>query len=751
MYGNRRESSDRRLRGRLSSEGLFSKIVVLLLAAILIMSSLAACGDDDFYDDDSNANSELLKDSGSKDNTNYVQAGVSMMVKQATGEMEITRNAISQSAPMGPEGTWTIFVYMCGSDLESRLLWGGMASKDIKEMCKATSSKNVTFVIEAGGSDRWHNLDITGDPDERFIISNGKLKKIRDAKRNQMGTSRTLANFLKWGVKHYPADNMGVILWDHGGGSISGVCFDELHDDDSLSLRELDAAFLTASELMTEKFEFVGFDACLMGTIETANILTSYAKYMYASQETEPGTGWDYTALGNYLAEHPDANGSKLGKAICKSYLKNLESSDDSAGATLSVIKLSKTDKLIKRFNKFAKAMYDASSDTKTLNSMSKKIANADNFGGNNRSEGYTNMVDMGGLVKACKKWTDNSDEVLEALDEAVVYQVRGSDHPDASGLSLYYPLSVNSAQELTLFSTICVSPYYLSFVDRQDTGSVSDGDTEDYDDDTWFTDGFWYFIDLFLFDEEDDYYEFKYTDKTTDSHWTYVDDFKVTGESKLITFEEEPGMSEDGDFCFVLDEKGYENTENVSALVYQDIDEDFLIELGETIDVYADWDNRTFMDAFDGYWLSLPDGQNLAIYPVGETDDYMIYSSPILLNGEEMFLRMRQMNDGSVVIDGVWDGISENGAADRTAHELSKGDKITPLYYCIDDEGNDIDNFTGLSYKINDDFYIDYDLLLDGDYTYAFCIDDMFGDYLVTDAAEFNVDRKGNVSFYLD
>lgn len=752
MIVNGKDSSCRGLTGRSHARGPVLKIIVLLLAVIIMMPSLTACGDD-LYGDYGEEGSELLADSGSEESTDnkYVQAGVSMTVKQSSGEMEITRNAISGSAPMGEEDTWTIFIYMCGSDLESRLLWGGMASDDIKEMCRAASSKKVTFVVEAGGANLWHNLNIIGDPDERFVISNGKLKKITDAKRNEMGRSRTLSNFLKWGVKHYPADKMGVILWNHGGGSISGVCFDELHDDDSLSLRELDAAFLTVSKEMTEKFEFIGFDACLMGTLETANILASYAKYMYASQETEPGSGWDYTAIGNYLAEHPGAGGLKLGKAICKSYFENLESSGDSASATLSVIRLFKTDKLIKRFNKFAKAMYNASSNTQTLNSMSKKIASADNFGGNNRSEGYTNMVDLGGLIKACSKWADNSDQVLESLDEAVAYQVRGSDHAKTSGLSIYYPLSVNSSTELTTFSTICISPYYLSFVDRHDFGSVSSGDTEDYDDDTWFTDGFWYFIDLFLFDEDSDTYEFKYSDKSKDKHWEYVDDFKVTGESKLITFEEEPGMSEDGDFCFVLDEKGYENTESVSALVYEEVADDLLIELGETTDIYADWDNRTFMDAFDGYWLSLPDGQNLAIYPVGETEDYVIYSSPIKLNGEETFLRMRQMNDGSVTVEGVWDGIDESGAADRTIHELKKDDIIIPMYYCIDDKGNDIEDFTGLKYKIKDDLTIDYDLLLYGDYSYAFCIDDIFGDYLVTDAAGFNVDRKGRVSFFTE
>ena len=45
---------------------------------------------------------------------------------------------------------------------------------------------------------------------------------------------------------------------------------------------------------MSDQFEFVGFDACLMGTVETAGLMASYARYMVASQETEPGCGWEY-------------------------------------------------------------------------------------------------------------------------------------------------------------------------------------------------------------------------------------------------------------------------------------------------------------------------------------------------------------------------------------------------------------------------------------------------------------------------
>ena len=43
-----------------------------------------------------------------------------------------------------------------------------------------------------------------------------------------------------------------------------------------------------------------------------------------------------------------------------------------------------------------------------------------------------------------------------------------------------------------------------------------------------------------------------------------------------------------------------------------------------------------------------------------------------------------------------------------------------------------------------------DYDLLYDGDYYYCFCIDDIYGDYYLTDIASFYVEGD-EVGFYVE
>ena len=173
---------------------------------------------------------------------------------------------------------------------------------------------------------------------------------------------------------------------------------------------------------------------------------------MYGSEETEPGYGWDYAAIGDFLGEDPYADGAVLGKVVCDSFYEGCAEIGAESGATLSVIDLSKLDDVIISFNDYAKSIYEASEDNSVLSDIVREIIYADNYGGNNKSEGYTNMVDLAGIVSSGAAYSDNADAVLSAIDEAVVYKKNGSDHPDACGLATYYPLELQGSSELKIF-----------------------------------------------------------------------------------------------------------------------------------------------------------------------------------------------------------------------------------------------------------------------------------------------------------
>jgi hypothetical protein len=185
--------------------------------------------------------------------------------------------------------------------------------------------------------------------------------------------------------------------------------------------------------------------------------------------------------------------------------------------------------------------------------------------------------------------------------------------------------------------------------------------------------------------------------------------------------------------------------------MVFMLVDENEVIQLGDTYDVECDWENGSFADMFDGYWLSLPDGQNLSMTIVDKNDEFVIFSSPILLNGEETNLRIRlTLADGSVEIEGAWDGITEAGAASREIKKLKDGDKIVPMYisYTLDDDMTE-STYVGDEFVVNGEIELVYGLLFEGDFMYTFIIEDVYRDYLMTDFTAFNVDENGDVWFY--
>ncbi|MBR5420973.1 MAG: Clostripain family protein [Lachnospiraceae bacterium] len=714
-----------------------------LLAAFTVLFTCTGCLDDEWdeepeaeettEEEDVPEEGEPQKLSGGDAKEETPVRGLSMNVNRDNGKLEIKRSRATGSAAAGESG-WTIFVYLCGTDLESD---AGMGTGDLEEMLEMDEGDGVRFVVQTGGTNEWNNDVVEDGKIQRYLVTSDDISLVDEESDAGMGKSNTLSDFLIWGTENYASEHMGVILWNHGGGSITGVCFDETAGYDSLSLKELDEAFYACYERLGRKLDFVGFDACLMGNVECANILATYADYMYGSEETEPGSGWDYTAIGDFLVNDPDADGAALGKTVCDSFLAACKAQDEDDLTTLSVIDLSKMDDLLVSFNDFAKEMYEAGEDASMRAEMVRGIEDADNFGGNNKSEGYTNMVDMGGIIEACGAYTDSAAAVQKALDAAVVYSVSGPVHKGASGMSMYYPLSVGGSNELGIFGEICISPYYLSFVDRQNQTGAGALDDEDYDDNSWF----------------DDDGDWSWGDSEDDDYWDYLDDYEQTGESRFITFAQEPILDEDGTFWFELDDNGWYNAMAVSAIVYE-LTEDMetMIELGETVDVNGDWETGIFYDNFDGYWLSLPDGQNLATYIVEDTEDYVIYTSPVYLNGEETNLRLKQYySDGSVVIEGAWDGIDEYGAASREIIKLQKGDVIIPAYYAYGIDDDDEFEYVGDEYVFTGDPEIYYDFMESGDYMYSFCIDDIYGDYYLSDPVMFNVDKNGEVSFYED
>ncbi len=579
-------------------------------------------------------------------------------------------------------GTWTVLIYMCGTDLESE---GGAASNNLAELMEVSNSKNINFVIETGGTANWQSNSISNDKIQRYILKGSELSLVEEKDLSSMGDPSTLGDFLKWGVKSYPADKYMTVFWNHGGGSLSGVEFDELHNNDSLSLKELAQGL----EIAGTKFEVIGFDACLMATLENAVTIAPYGKYMVASEEYEPGGGWDYKSWGEYLSENPACDGSELGKNICDSYIEKCAGTGDDDMATLSVVDLSKIEKLKGSFDNMAKEMTGITQDINQFNAFSRAAVKAENYGGNTDGEGYTNIVDLGDLVKETESVLDEtSATILSSLKEAVLYEVKGESRKNSNGLSVFYPLNADN-NEYDKYAEIATSKNYLAFLN-----SISPNWTPTAD----------------------------------------IEEEKIENPIKpndyLINFN--TNISADGNYSLKVD-SGLEVIQSVKFnLFYMDSDYNEYMFMGVDNDINGDYEKGEFHDNFRGVWTTI-NGYYCELNLVDEEENYNVYSIPILLNDKEMNLRVAYIFDddenGHFEIYGAWEGIdSESGMSAKDIVKIKDGDKITLLFDSYDADNDESNIYETDTFTVNGPLVVEESELFDGDYMYSYEITDIFG-----------------------
>lgn len=66
--------------------------------------------------------------------------------------------------------------------------------------------------------------------------------------------------------------------------------------------------------------DFIAFDTCLMGNIETISEFKDLAKYYFASAEIDYGDGWDYTSALSIFSSSPTSSISELAPALVSSW-----------------------------------------------------------------------------------------------------------------------------------------------------------------------------------------------------------------------------------------------------------------------------------------------------------------------------------------------------------------------------------------------------------------------------------------------
>ena len=615
-----------------------------------------------------------------------------------------TPTTVPQETKPRADGSWAIYWYLCGSDLETN---GGFATTDLMEMMEVKLPENVNVVIQTGGAAVWQNEYMNPDKIQRWLFSSEGLQLLEEQSTTNMGDAQTLYDFLSFANTNYPADKVAVTFWNHGGGSVSGAAFDEIHGLDSLDLAEMYQAFnaVWPANTANPALELVGFDTCLMATVDVAATFQNFSKYLVASEEVEPGNGWLYSGWLAELAANPHMDGDDLGIAICNTYYDGCEAVGTQDQTTLSVTDLTKLTPLLEAYEDFGEEAFAAAAqDSGFFAQLGRAAAQSENYGGNTKEQGYTNMVDLGHLARQTAWMLPSAQSVSDALADCVIYKVGGIYRTEATGLSCYYSYN-GDINDFNGYIGVGTGIAFKHLYAYGLTGELAEGGDE------------------------------------------YLASLNIGQLPEILTLADTDwdgaplDVNENGSAFLTLGENAANILSGIDfQLFYVDKENDQMMLLGTDNDITADWDNGIFYDNFRGVWGAI-DGHLVYMELSFQGDSYNLYSVPILLNGEAYNLQVAyDFTDEAWSILGASQGLDDTGMASKEMRLLEVGDVITTIWKLASYSGDDdFEMYTSEEITVTAETAFGEAPLFDGSYSMVFQMWDAAGNYAYSDAVTFD------------
>ena len=636
-----------------------------------------------------------------------------------------------------------IMVYTCGTDLESKY---GMATNDMEEMRQASSKfgDKINLIVYTGGCKSWKSksVNISSSKNQIYQIKDGKITCLENDMGNKVMTDpATLTEFIKYCNNNFGNANRNeLILWDHGGGSVSGYGYDEKNaNKGSMSLAGVSQALKNAGV----KFDFIGYDACLMATAENALMLDDYADYLIASEETEPGIGWYYTDWLKKLADNTSMPTLEIGKNIIDDFVTKCAEQCRGQKTTLSIIDLAE----------FKGTVPD---DLKAFSkSISSKISNEDyksvsDARYNTREFATSSRIDQVDLVDlALKMDTAEGKELSESLRSAVKYNRTSTNMTDAYGVSIYFPYQRTSYVDsaCSTYNQIGMDSDYAKcirqFASLETSGQIAAGGSNTSSPigslfGTFLSSGAGGGTDMigsllsgFLGGDRN-------IPGLDSSNTEFMNDQDINTAAEYIDANHlDPSQltwSTDNDtYTLKLTEEQWDMVHLIDRSMFYDDGEGY-VDLG--LDNTFSWtDDDTALVADTGRdWLAI-NGQPVAYYhtdTIEYEDDYSINGYvPCELNGERanLIIVFDQDNPDGYIAGAVTDYI--NGETDTIAKnmtELNVGDTIDFVYDYYDYDGNYQDSYHFADpMTVTDNMQISNVTLGSGECRIMYCFTDIY------------------------
>ena len=778
----------------------YRRILLIVIAVVAVLGMLGKCGGA-FSGSDVSYYPETNQLSQATDAPYYTYAPVVTEAPVYTEAPVITPAPVVTEAPVVtaapvvgearakrvvPKGngkdTVTVMIYMCGTDLESKY---GMGTSDLGEMVKATISDKVNVIVETGGCRAWKNNIVSSSVNQIYQVQTGGLRRLEsDFGKSYMTDPDNLASFIQYCKKNFPADRNILILWDHGGGSLSGYGYDEKQSTGftsaaSMTLPQIDAALKKGGCT----FDWIGFDACLMATLETAMVCNPYADYMIASEESEPGTGWYYTDWLTALSQNTSASTESIGKVIVDTFISASQQAQANAQVTLSVLDLAKMQGTVPGALRSFSTATTALIKGNGYNQVANARANVRQFARRSR----INQVD---LIDLCDRiGTGEAKTLAAALKGCVAYNKTSISR--AYGVSIYFPyetlsgvksaistynsLGIDSeyAKCIQSFASLEQGGQFASSASQQSYGSYSSGgdllstllggfmDSSSYGSSGGSSYGssspLGSLLGQFTTSSGSGSYSAgnsvdvstiydllsAFSGRSMPAALDWVDTDLVASkaldisENRLdparITITDKNGVP-----TLVLTDAEWALIETAAVNVFVDDGKGF-IDLGYDNYLEYDQDNDLIL-GFDGTWLCV-DGHPAAFYmtEAGEDGTYGRIPAKITRNGEEMLMNIMVFidQDGDAVVlgaDPLYAGETET--LGKGSIPLEKGDKIQLLcdYYTYDNayEGS----YTlGKAFTAGSSLTVEYLVLDNTELTVSYRLTDVYGNVYWTPA----------------
>ena len=571
----------------------------------------------------------------------------------------------------------------------------GCASTDIEELTSGLWSDRIRIVIQTGGAKRWSNQMINPNRTQRFLYENGEFTELESLPLQPAARVETLADFLRFCKENYRSDHQMLVLWNHGSGAF-GYGQDSITGE-LLSLNDIRAALSSVyrPDRANPAFDIIGFDACLMSSLEVTHALDGFADYYALSEETEPGDGWDYGPWLQAMTDDPTMSPARVAREIADTYTDYYMTHNLNVGSlahndvTFSVLDAKKCAELYDAYLELARAqLVAAAEDIGVLAEIGRCADKSTHF----VSSMYTvmNTVDLANYVDyMVDSFPEACSRVKELVGEAVLYHRENGSLSDAEGISVYIPGTIDSVAGIK---------YLLDYVD----GIAEDDSVRAL---------YYYKVAGCLNGEL-----LEHVATLTDKKPKTLDPALFRQFTRLT-----PDMEADG-FSLPVGEE------------LQGMIQDYQFELGSydedawTVTYYGR-DNSPVLDGdgalvcgFDGTWFCL-DGVPLAVEVASNSASSVEYRAKVLYNGKEAYLIFDYDRDtGDYTIDSVRQIPGSDDAINylsntRSRIELEPGSKITPLYVVDNFDTNESSEQEGKTVKLKESSKITRKALPDGYY----------------------------------